>query len=124
VNHRGAVGADGGGLALQRIQPPVGPVGEADVQPGPVVTLLDRILQAEQRQLSLVAISANNLPVRVLALADDNVVGGPPGTRAPHRRVSERRPGTAKSAPGAVLRLKASHLVILMSNYSLHPYSS
>ena len=119
VNDRGTVRANGRGLALQRIQPPVSPVGEADVRAWAVVTILEGVLYSEQRQLGLLTISTSDFSVGLFALADDHVVDGPLRASAACLGSIERRPRTAKGAPSGVLRLKASHVSVLMSNDSL-----
>jgi hypothetical protein len=117
VDDRRAVGVDGGGLALQRIEPSVGPVGEPDVRVWSIVTLLDRVLHAEQSQFSLLAVSTRHLLVRELALANYHVVDRPLRASAASNCFVERRPGTTESAMPRVFRLKTRHIFSLLTRH-------
>jgi len=74
VDDRRAVGSDCRRLTLQRVRPAVGPIREPNVRPRTEVAVLDRVLYSEQGQFSLLAVSANDLSLRLFAVADDDVV--------------------------------------------------
>jgi len=109
VDDRRAVGADSGRLALERVEPPTGPVRKPDVQAWPILAIFDRVLNSEQSRLGLLAVSSNEFSVNLLAVANHHVVHGSIRASAAGPCPIERRPGATESAAPGMLDLQASH---------------
>jgi hypothetical protein len=99
VDDRRSVRADGRWLPFKRLEPAPRLVGEPHTELPSVLALFDRVLYSQQRQFGLLAVSTDDLPVRVIALADYYVVDRPLRASAPSLRLIEPRPGAAKRAP-------------------------